>query len=185
MIEFTRRDLLAGIAPPPAGGARAFPNFLLSTHEGKSVRFYDELVKDRIVLFNFMYADCSGICPAMTANLVKVQQLLGSRVGRDIFMYSLTLKPREDTPEALSHYVRMHGIGPGWTFLTGRPADLEFLRRKLGFYDRDPSVDRDVSNHVGMVVYGNDAIDRWASCPALTTPTELVKFVGWMDAPAG
>jgi protein SCO1/2 len=70
----------------------------LTTHEGKKVKFYDDLIKDKIVIINFMYVKCEGTCPGTTANLVKVQKLLGDRVGKDIFMYSITLKPEEDTP---------------------------------------------------------------------------------------
>src|SRR5580765_8135356 len=72
---------------------RYFPNLILTTHEGKQVRFYDDLVKDKIVIFNFMYARCEGICMPITLNLRKVQDLLADRMGRDIFMYSFTLKP--------------------------------------------------------------------------------------------
>src|SRR4026209_1555209 len=77
---------------------RYFPNFELTTHEGKKVHFYDDLIKDKIVVINFMYANCQGVCMPVTMNLKKVQNLLGDRVGRDIFMYSITLKPEEDTP---------------------------------------------------------------------------------------
>src|SRR6184192_3122047 len=77
------------------------PNVPLQTHEGKTVRFYDDLVRGRIVTVNFMYARCQNICPGMTSNLAMVQRALGERVGRDIFMYSITLKPEEDTPAVL------------------------------------------------------------------------------------
>src|SRR5262244_4555241 len=70
---------------------RSFPNVTLTTHEGKKVKFYDDLLKDKIVIINFMYIRCQGTCPGTTANLVKVQKLLGDRVGKDIFMYSITL----------------------------------------------------------------------------------------------
>src|SRR5688500_8895652 len=93
---------------------RSFPNVVLTTHEGKKVRFYDDLIKDKIVLINFMYVKCEGICPGTTANLAKVQKLLGKRVGKDIFMYSITLKPEEDTPEALRRYAKAYQVGPGW-----------------------------------------------------------------------
>ncbi|HET6891343.1 MAG TPA: SCO family protein, partial [Pyrinomonadaceae bacterium] len=87
---------------------RYFPNFELTTHDGKKVHFYDDLIKDKIVVINFMYAKCEGICMPITMNLKRVQKLLGDRVGRDIFMYSVTLKPEEDTPRALKQYVRAH-----------------------------------------------------------------------------
>src|SRR5215813_15393312 len=73
------------------------PNVELVTQDGKKVHFYDDLVKDKVVAINFMYARCEGICPTVTANLVRVQKLLGDRIGKDIFMYSITLNPDQDT----------------------------------------------------------------------------------------
>ena len=165
----------------PAGGRRRFPNVSLLTQDNQKLRFYDDLVKDKIVMFNFFYVSCTGICPASTANLVKVQHALGGRVGRDIFMYSISLKPREDRPAQLKEYVEMHGITSGWTLLTGKPDDCESLRRHLGFADADPVRDRNIANHIGLVVYGNERLDSWAACPALTEPTAFVKYLSWMD----
>jgi protein SCO1 len=164
-------------------GPRAdyFPNCTLQTHEGKTVRFYDDLIAGRIVAINMMYADCSGICPRMTSNLVKAQRMLGDRVGRDIFMYSITLQPETDTPEVLARYGQHNGVGPGWLFLTGKRVDIELIRRKLGFYDPDPVRDRDKTNHTGMVRVGNEASDIWSACAALGRPEEIVKSILWMD----
>lgn len=165
------------------GGPRAgyFPNFVLRTHEDKPVRFYDDLVKGKIVVVNMMYAQCEGICPPMTSNLANVQAMLGDRVGRDIFMYSLTLQPAVDTPDVLKTYVETHGIGPGWLFLTGKRREMEILRRKLGFFDPDPAVDGDKSQHLGFVRFGNEALDRWAACPALSNPEQIVRSILWME----
>src|SRR5438128_2675657 len=101
-----------GNTASPGAGPRAlyFPNVLLRTHENKTVRFYDDLVKGKIVLINFMYAKCEGLCPRQTANLVQVQQALGKHVGRDIFMYSITLKPEQDSPQVLQEYARAYGF---------------------------------------------------------------------------
>jgi protein SCO1/2 len=162
---------------------RYFPDLRLTTHEGKTVRLYEDLIKDKIVLINFMYAHCQGICSPVTANLVKVQTLLGPRVGKDIFMYSLTLKPKEDTPEVLKAYAERHGVGPGWTFLTGSSADLELLRQRLGFTDPDPARDADRSNHTGMVRYGNEPLQLWAAFPGMSQPEANAKSVLWVDWP--
>jgi protein SCO1 len=171
------------IAAAPGPRAGYFPNLLVRTHEGKEMRFYDDVIRKPIVAINVMFADCTGICPRMTANLVKVQRALGPRIGRDIFMYSITLRPAHDTPEVLNTYVQHHGVGPGWQFLTGRPADIEVLRRKLGFYDPDPVLDRDMNNHTGVVRVGNEAIDSWSTCPALGTTEQIVESILWMDVP--
>ena len=194
-MNLSRRSIVRGLAPltlalvsrpaeassAPPGGPRQLPNVLLTTHQGRRVRFYDDLIRNRIAIINFMYADCTGICPGMTANLVRLHRTLGDRVGRDIFMYSFTLKPRHDTPAALAAYARMHGVGAGWLFLTGGPQEIDQVRRKLGFADSDPVADRDLTNHAGLVLIGNDALDRWSACPALAEVSELVKLVSWME----
>ena len=175
------------VASPPGSpwGANYFPNVPLITQDGRTVHFYDDLIKDKIVMLNFMYARCEGICPGITSNLVQVQKLLAPRVGRDIFMYSITLEPAHDTPRVLSEYARAHGAGPGWTFLTGRPADVERLRRSLGFVDPDLVVDKDKANHIGNVRYGNEALQLWGACPGMSTPTSIAKSLSWVDWPKG
>jgi protein SCO1/2 len=160
-----------------------FPNVLLTTHEGKQVRFYDDLMKDKIVLINFMYAKCDGVCPGITANLVKVQKLLGDRMGKDIFMYSFTLKPEEDTPKSLAAYAKLHHAKPGWSFLTGAPADMELLRRKLGYTDPDPKVDAVKSSHIGNVRYGNEPLQLWGSCPGMAKAAWIAESIKWVDWP--
>jgi len=206
MSEISRRKMLAGLAVAPlATGmvtkasdlikpspkearssreklqARYFPNFEITTHEGKKVRFYDDLIKDKIVVINFMYAKCEGICVPITKNLKRVQNLLGKRVGRDIFMYSITLKPEEDTPDKLKHFMDMHRIKPGWTFLTGKPDEINTLRRKLGFSDSKAKLDKDLTNHIGMIRYGNEARQWWAMCPGQANPPWIVESILWMD----
>lgn len=160
---------------------RFLPNVPLLTQNGRKVRFYDDLVKDKIVAISFFYVKCDGVCPGITANLRKVQKLLGSRVGRDIFMYSITLKPEVDSPQALKAYAQMYKVGPGWTFLTGNPEDIELLRRKLGFTDPNPEVDKDKSNHIGNVRYGNEPLCLWAACPGLAHAEWIAESISWVD----
>src|SRR5258708_15523084 len=137
---------------------RHLPNIPLVTHEGKEVRFYDDLVKDKVVTLNFFYALCGDVCPAVTANLVEVQKLLGDQVGRDVFMYSFTLRPEADDVLAIQNYRDTFGAGPGWTFLTGQPDDLERLRRAIGFTNPNPVLDKDTTQHIGNVRYGNEPL---------------------------
>ena len=162
---------------------RSFPNVTLTTHDGQKVKFYDDLIKDKIVIINFMYVKCDGKCPGTTANLVQVQKLLGDRVGKDIFIYSITLKPEEDTPKTLAAYAKAYKVRPGWKFLTGDPKDIELLRQKLGFIDRDPVRDADKSNHIGMLRWGNEPYTLWAGCPASLAPSKIVKEIGLVDWP--
>lgn len=192
----TRRELVLGmgtlgaaaLAPTVWRGAEAqprlaiafssrIPNTPLVSHEGKKVRFYDDLVRGKVVAINMMYVACADICPTATANLRKVQQLLGARVGRDVFMYSLSLQPELDTPELLKAYVELHHVDPGWLFLTGAAADIEELRYSLGFSDPDPQVDRDQTTHTGMLRIGNDTYQRWTMAPALAEPRQILATI--------
>jgi len=168
---------------PMSRAARAgiFPNVPLITHTGEKVRFYDDLIRDRTVLFNFMLVECTdGLCPTATANLRKVQDLLGERMGKDIFFYSITLQPKKDTPKILKEYADNFDIKSGWSFLTGKPEDIEKLRRAQGFVDWDPKRDKDLSNHVGMARYGNDRLERWAGVSLRSTAENIASNFKWI-----
>src|SRR5262245_44740963 len=93
-------------------GSRAgyFPNVVLRTQDNTEVRFYDDLIRGKIVLISMFYVECEGLCPLTTQNLKRVQEELGERVGKDVFMYSITLKPEHDGPRELKEYAAMHGI---------------------------------------------------------------------------
>jgi len=168
-------------APFNQRGAGYFTNAELCAHDGRTVRFYDDLIRGKVVAINMMYAECEGICPIATSNLVRVQELLGERMGRDLFMYSLTLQPELDTPQRLQEYAEMHGVQPGWWFLTGARADIEHLRYRLGFFDRNPVVDGDKATHTGMVRIGNDVYDRWTSASALAKPEQIGATINHVD----
>ncbi len=159
------------------------PNLSLVTHEGRRVLFYDDLVKDKVVTLNFFFANCDEICPLVTANLAKVQKLLGAQVGRDIHMYSFTLKPEEDNVEAIRNYRRKYGVGPGWTFLTAKPADMEKLRRAIGFTYPDPGIDKDKTQHIGNIRYGNEPLMYWAACPGMAHAEFVAETLRWMINP--
>jgi protein SCO1/2 len=141
---------------------RYFPDITLVTHEGKKVKLYEDLIENKCVMMNFMYARCQGICSPVTANLRRAQLLLKNRIGRDMFMYSFTLKPDEDSPEALNAYVKDRKLGPGWTFLTR---------------------DADKTNHTGMVRYGNEGLMLWAAFPGMQTPQAIAKSMLWVAWP--
>lgn len=201
MPQFNRRNLLGLAAITPlvavvasgkeaavsASGAAAeararirkryFPDLTLLTQDNREVRFYQDLVKDKIVLFNFFYAHCEGICPLVTRHLAKVQQLLGDRMGKDIFFNSITLKPVDDTPAMLKHYAMMNSVGTGWTLLTGEPEDCETLRRSLGFTNLDPLLDQDKSQHIGNIRYGSEPLMQWTALPGMTNPDSIAKAI--------
>lgn len=154
-----------------------FTNTEFIDHDGKRRRFYEDIVHNKLVVVNMMYTACTSTCPANTASLLKVQQALGERIGRDIHMVSISLLPELDSPSALRTYMKRYGIGPGWTFLTGNRSNMETVRRKLGFYDTDPAADADIFRHTGMLSVGNDRIERWCMVPALSATHQIVRTI--------
>jgi protein SCO1/2 len=157
---------------------RSFPNLNLVTSEGRPVKFYDDLLKDKVVLLNFMYADCQGICPTIAANLKRVRKLLDAAVTMDIFIYSFTIQPEADTPAKLSQYAQMHGIHDSkWSFVTGKPDDMDTLRHLLGFADPNPAVDKDKTRHTGMLRYGNEPLSIWGSCQGNAAPEWIAQEI--------
>lgn len=166
-------------SPLPRPGPRAgyFPNTTVLTHDGRKLRFYDDVVKGKVVAINMMYTACAGICPGNTANLKLVQEELADHLDKHVFMYSMTLRPDIDTPQTLKDYVKRYDIPKGWTFLTGKPAEMDAIRRKLGFYNDDPVIDADLNQHTGMVRVGNERLDRWAMCPALGSPKQTARTI--------
>ena len=158
-------------------GAEWFTNVVVTAQDGRTLHFYDDVLKEKIVLINFFYTACDALCPLMTENLVRVQELLGDRIGRDIFMVSITLQPEYDTPGVLASYAKKYGVGPGWLFLTGGAKDIELLRHRLGFVDSDAAEDADLEQHIGTVRIANEPMHRWAMSPALLSPEALVRAV--------
>ncbi len=165
---------LRGSMGKPSDG---FPNIFLQTQDGKSVRFYDDLVKDKTVLVNFIYTSCQQSCSPTTANLARVHKLLGNRAGRDLIFLSISLDPVVDQPKMLKEYAARFGQFNGWYFLTGNESEIDQLRRAMGLYDPDPARDADKTQHAGIVIIGNDATNRWSSLPALMDPRQLAQTV--------
>jgi protein SCO1/2 len=86
-----------------------------------------------------------------------------------------------DTPRVLKNYAKAFGVKPGWEFLTGEKEDIERLRRSLGYYDLDPVVDKDPSQHSGMIRYGIEPLERWAGCPILSRPEWIATSLSWLE----
>jgi protein SCO1/2 len=158
-------------------GVEWFTNAEVQTHDGQTLRFYDDVMKGKILLINFFFTECDAVCPLMTENLSRVQELLGSRMGTEIFMASISLQPEHDTPAVLAGFAKGYDVGPGWKFLTGKKDDIELLRHRLGFDDITPAIDADPEQHIGTVRITNEPMHRWAMSPALVSPAALVRTV--------
>jgi protein SCO1/2 len=181
-----KEDTRPRFQPAGPGSARALiqqrhlPNLPLVTHHGQAVRFYDDLIKDKKVVLTFVSTQARPESRKVAENLTALKRFFGARVGTDIFMYSITRNPEHDTPEMLNAWVRRYApaasslfAGPGWQFLTGRPTDVEGLRRSLGFISPDPAEDTDPAYSIGLLRYGVEPEMRWAHCESQATPRVL------------
>ena len=124
--------LTSALAPLDAQASRwgkdYFPNAAVVTQDGKTLQFYDDLIKDKIFVISFLFTTCKDICPLATSRLAELQEKLGDSMGRDIFFYSISIDPETDTPERLKQYADS---------LSGR-ARLAVPDRQAGGHPRHP-----------------------------------------------
>lgn len=162
-------------------GAQYFTNTPLITQNGKTVRFYDDLIQGKSVVINFIYTQCGDSCPLETAKLAQVQKLLGDRVGKDIFFYSISIDPKRDTPQKLKEYAKKFHTGPGWLFLTGKKEDIELIRRRLG---QAASPDQNkLSDHSTSLVIGDEPSGQWMRDSSLDDARYIATMVtDWLSS---
>ena len=158
-------------------GENYFPNVPLITHEGKTVHFFEDLIKDKVVVINFIYTHCPDSCPLETAQLARVQKIMGDRLGKDVFFYSITVDPENDTPAALKEYRKR--FKARWTFLTGKNEDIILLRKKLGLYIEE--IQDGSNNHNVSLIIGNQTTGRWMKRSPFENPHVLADQIGnWL-----
>jgi len=177
--------LAAGPTPAAADnarwGANYFPNVVLTTQDGVKVHFYDDVLKGKSVVIDLIYTHCVDSCPLETARLVQVQKILGDRVGKDIFFYSISIDPMQDTPKVLKAYAQKYHVGPGWTFLTGKKSDIDLISKKLGLYSEPDPNDRD--GHTPSVLIGNEPGGQWLRNSATDNPQFMANMIGnWLNS---
>jgi protein SCO1/2 len=162
-------------------GAEYFSNVTLTTQDGEPVRFYDDLLKGKIVAINLIYTTCKYACPLETARMSQVQRKLGDRMGKDVFFYSITIDPEHDTPAVLKEYGEKFNAGPGWKFLTGRKEDIDLISKRLGLYSQpDPG---NPDGHMPYLLVGNEATGQWMRNSAVDNAGFLARTIGdWLDS---
>lgn len=151
------------------------PNVSVVDQDGRPLAFYDDLIKGKVVVVNFIYTTCRDLCPLMTARLARLQDLLGAAVGRDIFFVSVTIDPERDTPDKLKEHSEAFRTGPGWTFVTGRREDIDVIRYRLGERSRA------LVEHRNQILLGNDRTGNWAHDSAFSDLNTLAGNVRAMD----
>lgn len=161
----------AAQAPVVSAAHKYFTDVELVNQNGEKMRLYSDLLHDKVVIINSFFATCTGSCLPLTRNLQKVQQALGDRVGKDVHIISISVDPLVDTPASLKEYAKKLNSQPGWYFLTGNKADVDFALKKIGQY-----VD-DKQSHLNIFIIGNERTGLWKKAFGLAKPEELIKVV--------
>ena len=144
-----------------------FTDLPLLTQDGKEVHFYTDMLKGKVVLISFIYTNCTDICPILMPNLVRIQELLGDRSGGDVSLISISVDPEDDTPEELKEYGKKYGAKPGWTFLTGKKENIDWVIYKLGQYAED------FEDHTMLFLLGDVKNARWAKMRGDMSPETI------------
>jgi cytochrome oxidase Cu insertion factor (SCO1/SenC/PrrC family) len=152
-------------------GALHIPDVPVYDQYGKQLNFYTDLVKGKTVAINFIFTTCTTICPPMTATFRRVQQELGDRVARDVYLISVSVDPVTDVPERLNAFAAKFKAGPGWTFVTGAQSDIVGLLKSLGAFTPDKN------DHTALILIGNESRSYWVRSYGLAPPAALVKLI--------
>jgi cytochrome oxidase Cu insertion factor (SCO1/SenC/PrrC family) len=144
------------------------PDTTVIDQTGASRHFYSDLVKDRVVVMNFIFTTCTTICPTMGATFSRVQRLLGNR---EVSLISISVDPATDTPQRLDAWSKKLDARPGWTLVTGEKTDIDRLLKSLGVFT--PSRD----SHTPTVLVGNARSGQWQRASGFATPAAIVSLI--------
>jgi protein SCO1/2 len=146
------------------------PDLVLVDQDGKSVRFYTDLLKGKTFALSFFYTDCTYICTRQGELFSSLQKRLASRLGKDAFIISVTMNPQTDTPAKLKRWASKYGRRPGWTLVTGRVDDVEKLLR---LFTGEMAGPKEI--HSGLIYIADDMSGRWSYIHDLTPAAEVEK----------
>jgi len=101
-------------------GHRISP-FAFTDQTGTTVT--EEAVDGKIVVVEYFFTTCKGICPKMNDNMARVYAAF--RGNKDVMILSHTVMPEADSVAAMRAYAERYEADPAqWKFLTGDKADL-------------------------------------------------------------
>jgi len=153
---------------PGSGKKLNIPDVEVLDQDGKAIHFYSDLVKGKTVAINFIFTNCTTICPPLGATFARLQREL---TGKDVHFISISVDPLTDTPERLKAWGAKFKAGAGWTFVTGNKPEIDELLRALG------ATAARREDHTPSIIIGNDAKDVWTRSYGLATTTQMVTLI--------
>lgn len=153
------------------------PDVNVLDQEGNELHFYSDLIKDKTVAINFIFTNCTTICPPLAATFARVQKELGEKVGKDAHFISISVDPLTDTPERLKAWGAKFKAGAGWTFVTGEKQEMDKLLNALG------AAVAKREDHTPAMIIGNDSKGIWTRTYGLAKTSQIVGLI--LDVMAG
>jgi protein SCO1/2 len=148
----------------------------LVDQDGKKVKFASDVVGDRFVVVDTFYTTCTQICPILSAIFMDLQDLLGSRQGREVVLVSLTVDPVTDIPPRLKEYAQTWNARPGWVFLGGEKLKVDQVLEGLGLYAPD------FTSHPAMFLVGDGKSGTWTRFYGFASPEQILERIEELSA---
>ncbi len=147
------------------------PDVAVLDQHGNKLHFYTDLIKDKTVAINFIFTNCTTICPPLAATFQRLQREMGERVGKDVHLISISVDPVTDTPERLKAWGAKFKAGPGWTFVTGGKEEMDKLLNALG-----AAVSKR-EDHTPALIVGNDSKGVWTRTYGLAKIPQIMSVI--------
>ncbi len=145
-----------------------FTDLPVVDQEGKNLKFFSDVLKDRVVLITMYYTDCGLACPVTMQKLKDVEAVIGDRLGEDIFFVGLSVDSANDSPEMVKEFLQEYdAYKDGYIFLTGEEKVLNHILFKLGQYRPDKEY------HSTMMIIGNVKTGHWAKVNPTYPPATI------------
>lgn len=155
---------------------KPIPDAELFNQDGKKIHFYSDLIKDKVVIVSLFFTSCSSICPMQGESLSKLQATLGDRLGRDVYLVSVSMDPEGDPPERLKIWGLQFGAKSGWTLVTGKKSEIDKVAMAL---TGAPAVK---GEHSPIVFVGSDKTGRWIRAYGLAEPAKFDSLIAEVTA---
>lgn len=150
---------------------RYFTDVELVNQNGETMRLYSDLLKGKVVVVNTIFTTCTSICPLMSRTYARLQEHLGDRLGRDVYLLSISVDPENDTPELLKKFGQNYDARPGWYMLTGTSENVHFALRKLG-HDVEQK-----ESHKAIMLIGNEPTGLWKKAFGLAPAEDIIAIL--------
>ena len=174
LMVFVAVEAAAQSCHAPAAQAKkpetkmVIPDVAVQDQDGNKLHFYTDLIKGKTVAINFIFTNCTTICPPLAVTFARLQKEMGDRAGKDVHLISISVDPVTETPERLKSWGAKFKAGPGWTFVTGEKQEMDKLLIALG-----AAVSKR-EDHTPAMIIGNDAKGVWTRTYGLAKISQIM-----------